>query len=314
MKGGVARTKVLLTGSTGLLGLSLLRNRPAGLDVCAGYYNFPEESLIGFAGVRYVPLDIQKADEVSGVCEAVSPDIVVHTASIGNVDYCEKHRAQAWEVNVEGSRRIIEACKRVGAALLFTSSNAVFDGEHPPYAEDDAPNPIDYYGKTKQQTELDIAGSGLEYAIARLMTMYGWNHPRERSNPVTWQIEKLIKGEKVNIVDDIFNNHLFAGNAASAIWAIVGKQRRGIYHLAGGEIISRYGLALKVAQVFGLDRDLIQPVPSSFFSGIAPRPKNTSYAIGKMERELSVRAVSVNEGLSLMKKGPPQEWSYGWYP
>jgi len=66
------------------------------------------------------------------------------------------------------------------------SSNAVFDGNNAPYSEKDKPNPINYYGKTKVISEFDIKKSGISHAIVRLTQMYGWNHPKERKNPVTW--------------------------------------------------------------------------------------------------------------------------------
>lgn len=291
----LAARKVLITGSTGLLGLSLIKNKPEGIDLYCSEF------------------DIRNGGEVSRVFKDISPDAVIHAASLGNVDYCEKNKEDARQVNVEGSRNIIAACRTSGSSLIFMSSNAVFDGESPPYAEEDRPNPVDYYGSTKLQTELDVAKSGLEYAILRLMTMYGWNHPRQRQNPVTWVLERLIKNKNINVVKDIYNNHLFADNAAQAVWAVVSGDKRGIYHIAGSETASRYELACDAADIFGLDKRLIRPVDSSFFPSIAPRPKNTSYNVKKMQRELLIEPLDIRTGLTLMRDNPPKEWKYDWY-
>lgn len=305
--------RILITGATGLLGSSLIRSRPLSYDIYGGYFNFPKERLPKAGKCEYREFDIRDKDHVESIFNDCSPDIVVHAASLGNVDYCEKNKKEARRTNVAGSKNIIEASRRTGAALIFISSNAVFDGENPPYGEDAKPNPIDYYGKTKLETELALADSGVRYAIARLMTMYGWNNPLERQNPATWILERLIKKEKINVVDDVYNNHLFADNAAQAIWAIAEKDKQGIYHIAGGEVVSRYKFACEAADIFGLDKRLINPVNSSFFTSIAPRPKNTSYKIDKMERELAVKATGITEGLTLMRDNPPKEWKYGWY-
>jgi len=291
----LAARKVLITGSTGLLGLSLIKNKPEGIDLYRSEF------------------DIRNGEEVSRVFKDISPDAVIHAASLGNVDYCEKNKEDARQVNVEGSRNIIAACGTSGSSLIFMSSNAVFDGEIPPYAEEDRPNPVDYYGSTKLQTELDVAKSGLEYAILRLMTMYGWNHPRQRQNPVTWVLERLIKNKNINVVKDIYNNHLFADNAAQAVWAVVSGDKRGIYHIAGSETASRYELACDAADIFGLDKRLIRPVDSSFFPSIAPRPKNTSYNVKKMQRELLIEPLDIRTGLTLMRDNPPKEWKYDWH-
>ncbi|NQU73305.1 MAG: NAD(P)-dependent oxidoreductase [Candidatus Omnitrophica bacterium] len=304
--------KILITGSTGLLGLALIKNKPAGFDIYAGYYNFPKEHLPDADVAEYILFDIRSREEVLNVFNKVCPDIVIHTASLGNVDYCERNKEEAWRTNVEGSRNVIAACRNKSAKLVFTSSNAVFDGENAPYKETDKPNPIDYYGNTKLQTELDIAEGGIRYGIMRLITMYGWHHPLERQNPVTWVLEKLTKKTKINIVDDIYNNHLFVDNAADATWSFIKNDKEGVYHIAGSQIVSRYELTCRVADVFGLDKNLINPVNSSFFPSIAPRPKNTSYDINKMQDELSVQALDIQKGLALMKNSPPKEWKYGW--
>lgn len=307
------KKKVLITGVTGLLGLSLMKEKPTGFDIYAGYYNFPKAQLPVANGARYLEFDIKDQKQVLGAFDEARPDIVVHAASIGNVDYCERNQEEARKTNIEGSRNMIEASRRHKCAFLFMSSNAVFDGEKPPYGEENRPNPIDYYGKTKLQAEQDLAGSGLKYAIARLMTMYGWNHPLERQNPVTWTLANLKQGKHINVVDDIYNNHLYADSAARAVWAIVSKNKQGIFHIAGSEIASRYELARAVAGIFGLDKRFIKPVKSSFFPSIAPRPKNTSYKIDKMQKELSMPGLGIKEGLALMRDNPPKEWNYDWW-
>ncbi|MDD5449012.1 MAG: NAD(P)-dependent oxidoreductase [Candidatus Omnitrophica bacterium] len=304
--------KILLTGGTGLLGISLIARMPFSFTICAGYYKFPKDRLSKAGRCEYREFDITSRDQVRAAFKGYSPDTVIHAASIGNVDYCEKNKNQAELTNIIGSRNMIEACAENGCSMIFTSSNAVFDGEHPPYDEAAAPNPVDYYGITKLETEKALASSGIKYSIVRLMTMYGWNHPLERQNPVTWILERLLRKERLNIVNDIYNNHLFAGNAAEAIWAIVRHEKEGIYHIAGGETVSRYDLALNVADCFGLDRGLINPVASSFFSQLAQRPKNTSYKIDKMEKDLLVRGLGIREGLEAMKADPPRGWKYDW--
>lgn len=308
--GAKAAKKVLITGSTGLLGVSLIRNRPPSVDIYAGYFNFPAASLPKSGVLEFCPFDMRDRGGVLNVFKRVRPDVVIHTASLGNVDYCENNKEEAWNANVEGARAIMEGCRQSGARMIFTSSNAVFDGKLPPYAEGAKPNPVDYYGFTKLQTEVDLSESGIIYSVARLMTMYGWNHPLERQNPVTWLLSKASKNERVNIVDDIYNNHLFVDNAAAAIWAILAKGKEGIYHIAGNQTVSRYELACMVADVFGFDKGFINPVNSSFFPSIAPRPRDTSYDILKMEKDLGVRAMGIKEGLTIMKNNPPQEWEY----
>lgn len=280
--------RVVFTGITGLLGGYFLKNRDPGFEII---------------GVSRKNFDITDKRKVLDFIKKINPKIIVHAASLGNIDYCEKNPNEAYKVNVEGTQNIIDAAKRINAKTIFLSSNAIYDGVNPPYDEKSNPNPIDTYGKTKFEAENAIIKSDLDYVILRLITMYGWPNPGGRSNPVTWVIDNLKKGERINVVNDIYNNHLWAGQAAEVLWAIIKREKNtDVYNIAGGDCISRYDLALKVAKVFGLDSSLISSVSSDFFKDIAKRPKNTCFKTLKMERELGIKPLTVDEGLRLMRQ------------
>jgi len=135
-----------------------------------------------------------------------------------------------------------------------------------------------------------------------LMTMYGWNNSNERMNPVTWLLERLSAKHTTQVVDDIYNNYLYAGDAVKAIWKIIRENKRQeIYNIASSECISRYKLAVQAAKVFNLDTSLLQPVSSDYFKSLAPRPKNTCFDINKMKKDLQIRPVTVLKGLRQMK-------------
>lgn len=278
--------RIVFTGITGLLGGYFLKVRQQGYKI------------IGINSKN----DIINKKKILSFIKKIDPALIVHAASLGNVDYCEKHSNEAYKVNVEGTQNIIDAAKAVNAKIIFLSSNAVYDGDNAPYDEKSITNPVDVYGKTKVKGENAILKSNLNYCIVRLITMYGWPQPGGRANPVTWVIDNLKKGERINVVNDIYNNHLWAGQAAEVIWKVIKKNISGVYNIAGADCISRYELALKVAKVFDLDSSLISLVSSDFFKNIAKRPKNTCFNTKKMEKELDIKPLSVDEGLKLMQQ------------
>ena len=299
----MAHKKIFVTGGTGLLGSTLVRTAPKEFKLVASYN---KNTMITERGrASFIQVDITNKTRVFEVFEEIKPEVLIHTAAIANVDYCEVHKEEAWRVNVEGTVNLLDACDKHGTKMIFTSTNAVFDGEHAPYSEEDIPNPINYYGKIKLEAETLVRERGADHAVARLMTMYGWNNPGERQNHVTWLLSKLTKGEMAHVVDDIYNNHLLADNCADAIWAIVKLDKVGLYHIAGNDCISTYELALKTADAFELDKTLIKPVKSDFFKFPALRPKNTCYATDKMKKELGVKPFGVREGLLHMKQRRP---------
>lgn len=293
--------KIFITGGTGLLGHHLIKNAPKTYVVSCTFFPGHKKDLIPYDCGKH-HLDVTDRDAVLTTLRKVRPDYVIHTASLANVDYVEKHREEAEKTNLGGTINIIMACQEVGSRLIYVSSNAVFDGKKPPYSEDDPVNPLSYYGYLKVKEEELVRKSGLKHSIVRAILMYGWNLEMERKNPVTWLRDALSSGQTVNMVDDIFCNPLFAMDSSKAIWKITELNREGTFHVGGKDELSRYEFARTVAEVFGLDKNLIKSVKNEFFAGIAPRPKNTTYSVDKIKMELGVFPLGAREGLKAMKE------------
>jgi len=296
---------ILITGGTGLLGKALLSTVPREVQPAATYYGEPPPNRD--VTLPFCPLDIRDVDAVARLFDEFRPNVVIHTASIGSVDYAEQHREEAWAVNVSGTRNVAEACRRHGAKLVFISSNAVFDGQHPPYAEEDVLCPLNYYGELKVAGEQVVQETLDDAAIVRPIVMYGWPNPGERGNLVTYWLDRLGRGEQIRAVDDVWSKPLQVENCAEVCWAIVAQDRVDVYHAAGADRVSLYEFALQVTQTFGFDADRIIPVPSSHFPQMAIRPKETSFVTDKMERVLGVRPVGLVEGLRRLKARRPAQ-------
>ncbi len=290
-------TKVLLTGSTGLLGRAVLATAPGSYKVFPVFSKNPPLNL----GYKFLQTDITKKNEVNAIFEKVKPDVVIHAASIGNVDYCERNQEEAFKVNVTGTENLVKLCQKIGSRLVFISSNAVFDGFHPPYSETSQVAPVNCYGQTKVAAEKIVSQSGLDFLIIRFTLMYGWNNSNQRSNAVTWLLDKLRRGEDVNLVTDTYVNPVFNLQAAECLWKALFLGKTGIYHVGGGERVNRYLLGLKTAQVFGFETSFIKPVTSDFFPGIAQRMPDTTFDTSQMQRELKIRPLKILTGLKIMR-------------
>lgn len=280
------------------MGRHLLRQIKGQVKAVATY--FKSKGFQPVQDVEYCQMDVTIEKEVIEFFKAEQPDVVVHTASIGSVDFSEKHKDETRLVNVGGTKNAVAGAKACNAKFIFISSNAVFDGESPPYKEEDPLKPINYYGKLKVEGERIVLSSGLPYAIVRPILIYGWNDPNGRPNPVTWLLSRLKDRQQVKIVDDVYCNPLLAGNCAEAIWSVILNDKKGIYHIGGKDRVNRFDFAVCAAKAFGLDYELIEPVPSSYFKSIAHRPKDTTYSTKKMQEELGVRPIGIKEGLEIM--------------
>jgi dTDP-4-dehydrorhamnose reductase len=282
-----------------LLGVALQQSAPKDIQGFSIY--FPERSLPVPLSFPILTADVSDRKQMQSVFEWAKPDVVIHTAAVGSVDFAEKNREETRNVNVGGTEVVAELCQIFKSRLIYVSSNAVFDGRTPLYSEAAPVSPINYYGQLKVEAENVVRKTMTPWAIVRPILMYGWPYPGERDNPVVWWVRTLENGKPINVVDNVFTKPLPAWSCADVIWEVIRQNRTGIYHLAGKDHLSLYQFALQVAEVFDLDAGLITPVPDSYFPEIAPRPRDTSFDTSKMENELGLKPVSVKAGLVRMK-------------
>lgn len=289
---------VLVTGGTGLLGKGLEETMSSGWRVVSLHQR---DYKVENSKSRHLVLDIRDKRAVDRLFAKNSFDAVVHAAGIASVDYVEKHFAESLESNIVGTLNVTSACRRAGTHLIYVSTNAVFDGKKAPYREDDPVNPVNKYGGLKVECERLVRDTLEHWTIVRPILMYGWNHVVTRPNPATWIYEKLMRGETVSMVNDVWENPLYNISCGHALWAAIRKRPSGVFHLAGKDSVNRYQFAKEVARTFGLDASLVKSVTSKAFPGIAARPRNTTFVTTRMEKELGVKPMTLREGLAAMK-------------
>jgi len=227
--------------------------------------------------------------------KSFAPDYIVLTAAMTNVDRCETDREGAWKVNALGPKMVALAAKEIGSRLIHVSTDYVFDGERGRYREDDPVAPINYYGESKLAGEKFIREICPDSIIARTSVLYGWNPVRP--NFVTWAIEELKKGNRINIVTDQYISPTPSSNLADMILNI--RDLSGIFHASGSERINRYDFVLKIARNFDLDESLINPISSDQLTWKARRPRDSSLNVSKISR--ITKPLDVDEGLKTMR-------------
>ena len=287
-----------MTGSSGLLGrilVNLLKNdyEVIGIDKHAPT-NEPGT----------LALDITQKPGALELMVKLRPSVVVHTAAETNVDLCETNREHARRINVEGTANIVEGCTKVGARMIFISTDYVFDGAKGNYSEIDQPDPISYYGLSKLEAEHIVTSKSPDNAlIMRTSVLYGW-HP-SKPNFATWVIEGLREHQTLSVVKDHINSPTLADNLARAIRAAIERNSGGLLHVAGSERISRFDFACRIAKNFDLDENLLVPVEMRDMSWAAKRPRDSSLDVAKAEKELGIELLGVDRGLEEMLRSQP---------
>ncbi len=245
-------------------------------------------------------LDIVDKQTVFSRLKRLKPDYVVHCAAMTNVDLCERSPKRAWAINVEGTKHLTQICAEINARMIYVSTNYVFDGKKGAYKENDKPNPINHYSRTKWEGEKVVQSLLDDFTIARV-SLYGLNIMKDNSNFITQSIDNLAKGMKINALIDQYNSPILANNCAEALLAIIKYEKSGIFHIGGSERSNRYDLMKAVTEIFGFDTELVVPITTDMLNLAARRPKDTSFDISKAKKELGVELHNVRTGLKYMR-------------
>lgn len=233
--------------------------------------------------------------------EDVRHPVVLLLAAKTDVDGCEadkdlKEEGEAWKINVEGVRNVVQACKASRKKLVLFSTDFVFDGEKGDYTEDDSPNPINWYGKTKYEGEKMVQSAGIPHLIVRISYPYRAEFV-EKNDFVRAILGRLQKKEEVHAVNDQIFTPTFIDDIAIAVKKLLETESSGIYHVVGSESLSPFDAAQKIAETFGLDKNLIQKTTrAEFFKNRAPRPFNLSMRHDKISK-LGVHMNAFSEGI-----------------
>jgi dTDP-4-dehydrorhamnose reductase len=290
--------KLMVIGGSGLLGGHLARIAQMEYEVVATYMGHS----VDIPGCRTLSMDIRNSYKTEGQILEEKPDVIVLSAAQRNVDYCEQNQEEVWKINVEGAKNVAIASRKAQAKLIYLSTDLVFDGEKGQYLEEDEPNPINHYGKTKLQGEREVAKACDDWAVARVSVLYDWNPFDHTFNFATWVYNSLKVNKEISLFTDQFRNATYIKNACHALLGIYTKNEKGIFHVAGKSCVNRHDIGLKMAEVFEFDENLITTSTSDDSNWVAKRPKRCCLNTKKMEKKLCVKSMGIEEGLFAMKR------------
>ncbi len=288
--------KLLVTGASGLFGSKLVQKAlEQDIQVYAGCNK--GKPCVGVPAF----FDVSDKSQVDLAFADAKPDVVVHAATLTDVDKCELNRELAWKINVEGTRNVAEASLRAKAFLIYVSTDYVFSGEKGCYKETDPPDPINYYGVTKLKAEETALSILPDCCIARTSVIYGATPAAGKVNFALWLLNKLKAGEKVRIVTNQWNSPTLNTSLSDMVLDVALQRLGGVFNLCGASRVSRYDFALGLAETFGLNKALIEPVDASCFNWPAKRPKDSSLDVSKAKRFLCVEPLELASALALLK-------------
>jgi len=271
----MTKKRLLVTGISGFLGWHVAHFKQKEWEIIGTYH----KHLATFPNVKSTALDLSDEVQLQRILGALRPHAILHLAAASNPNFCEKHEAISYQVNVEASIFLAKIAKDMDIPFLFTSTDLVFDGQRSPYHEDDITNPVSIYAKHKIMAEDGIQKVNKSATIARLPLMYGL--PQNGKGFMSDWLMKLKEGEAVYAFTDEYRTAVDAFSAVEGLFLLLNKKVSGLWHLGGRERMSRYDFAEKVAQRLGLYEDLVIPSLQEEVQMPANRPPDVSLDSGR---------------------------------
>jgi dTDP-4-dehydrorhamnose reductase len=301
---GDSMKTICITGGNGLLGSKIIAGAHEVYNLIS--IDLHEDSMNKYKNVKYLQGDIRNKQQIINLITGNNPDFVINAAAYTNVDECETNPEEAWRINVQGAENVALACQSLKIKMIHISTDYIFNGKSGPYSEEDEPNPISCYGKTKFESEKVIKGILDNVVIVRTMVVYGFVR-NTKKNFVTWLVDALINKKNIKVVDDQIGTPTLVDDLARILITILENDMRGIYNIAGKECLSRYDFALKVADIFNLDSSLITRTTTKDLMQKAPRPVRSGLKTDKIRGEIGVNVNSICEGLGIVKQQMNEE-------
>ena len=296
--GSVGVTRLLITGASGLLGLNFAMQAAGDSRyIVTGVVNHNELAGVPF---RVVQADLGRPQAVAELLERTRPDVVIHCAALANLEDCEAQPELAWRLNGVVPGELAAAAAQAGVRLVHISTDAVFDGQRGNYREEDTPNPLGVYARSKLAGEEAVVQANPQAIIARV-NFYGWSLNGTRSL-AEFFYRNLSAGKNVKGFTDIFFCPLLVNHLASLLLRMVERDLQGLYHVVSAEHLSKYEFGCRIARLFDLDERLITPSSWKVGGLQAQRSPDLTMNTGKLARDLGTSLPDQQAGLQRFRE------------
>ena len=271
--------KIFIVGGSGLVGGNCLSYfKETDCEVIATHrYNETEHTV--FFDTNHLE------DDRNFDVYAFNPDVIIHTGAQPNVELCEENEAESYSQNVVSARAVAELCRDIGAKMVFTSTDYVYDGQSGPYRENDEIHPLSVYGQHKADAEAIIQTALDDHLILRIGSVYGdeWRG----KNFIIRIINDVRNGREwtMNLPQDQYSTPVNAYDVARVIHTLCDDDKRGIYHIGSTDYLNRVQLAERVLSYLEDHQCTVIPKPTSALGQKAARPLNGGLAATKFLSE-----------------------------
>jgi dTDP-4-dehydrorhamnose reductase len=254
--------RVLVIGAKGMLGRDLVK---------VLYSTFRTDKHSDWEVLEWDidEIDIREEKTTVTKIESFHPEIVINVAGYTNVDGCESNEEEAFAVNAEGMKHVALGALQCRAKVVYLSTDYIFDGKKKePYLEDDPPNPLNVYGRSKWKGEQYVRELLEDALIIRTQWLYG----RFGNNFVSSILRQGREKKVLSIVNDQIGSPTYTVDLSEAISVLLKYDVRGVFHVANSDLCTWYTLGQAILKLSGMERVKVIPISSKELDRPAVRP------------------------------------------
>ena len=287
--------KIGITGASGMLGTALVACLSKKHDIFATSRN---QGVKG-KNIEWDCFDLTNITLLNKWLDKIKPNLIIHCAAIDDVDACEDDVETATKLHFETTKFIAEYLERNNDALIYISTDSVFDGKkQTSYRESDVASPLNVYAKTKFMGEEPV--QSMSKGLVLRTNIVGWTQEGNNSF-AEWILESLINNTLLNLFHDVYFTPLHIDKLTLIINNIIENPIYGLYHCASKDRISKYNFGVKMAKIFHFSGSNINKVSVKEVDLKAERPKNMALDIEKIDSTMEYDFPNVADAIELMK-------------
>jgi dTDP-4-dehydrorhamnose reductase len=298
-------TRLLITGASGLLGITLALEAMREYEVIG-----MDRGKLKSAPFPVINSDLVHKNTIDSVIDSTQPDWLVNCAALTNLDVCEEYPDHSRILNTEMPEELANVCAKRGIFFVHISTDAVFDGKRKdPYTEEDQPNPLGVYAQTKLDGERTVQAANPQAIVARV-NFFGWSLSGNHSLGEFF-VNNLSQEKNVFGFTDVIFCPILVNHTARLLLAMLEEGLCGLYHVVGAQPMSKYQFGMEVARKFGLRESLIVPRSVEGSGLTARRSHNLCLSTHKLSTDLGCEipqfSTSLDEFYTQYQQGYPQK-------
>lgn len=257
--------KLLLIGSSSTIGVSLIKNCPAWVDlVCLSRRTEGRECEI---------VDDYSISNVKRIVEKFEIEFIVNCVGVGSPDLCEKDKLTCKKLNYLFAKDLVDYSNKSGIKTLFFSTSMVYQGvKGKVYNEESSSLAVNYYGKIKNEADIYIRNNLSDYILLRPSAIFSEESGASRDNIFTYINKSIESGCDLSLVDDVKTNMLYVGDLTKFTYELIRMNAVGDYNLSGRDYISLYEFGCAISRVKGY-KNKIHPTSTDKLGLLAERPR-----------------------------------------